>query len=45
VREQLGSSAELKLLFGISFGVPDKTPASYEHRIGRESLETLVTFH
>jgi nitroreductase len=45
VRRELQISSESKLLFGISFGVPDTTSAAYEYRIGRESLETLVNFH
>ncbi|WP_285251304.1 nitroreductase family protein [Pseudarthrobacter sp. fls2-241-R2A-168] len=45
VRNELQIPSQSKLLFGISFGTPDTTSAAYAYRIGRESLETLVSFH
>jgi nitroreductase len=45
VRRELGLSAESKLLFGISFGRPDTTSASYQYSIGRDPVETMVSFH
>jgi nitroreductase len=45
VREELGLSSDSKLLFGISFGRPDTTAAAYRYRIGRDPLDTLVSFH
>ncbi|WP_145323641.1 nitroreductase [Paenibacillus xylanexedens] len=45
VREVLGVSGELKLLFGISFGYPDKEAPVNSFRMGRDSIENSVTFH
>lgn len=45
VREVLGISAELKLLFGISFGFEDDRVPANKARIGRASLESTVTFY
>lgn len=45
VRKELGISEESKLLFGISFGWPDKHAAAYRYRSPRETVDTLVTLH
>ncbi|MHC5534576.1 nitroreductase [Priestia megaterium] len=45
VREVLGVSSEMKLLFGISFGYPDKESLANSIRIGRDPIEESVTFH
>ncbi|PEE73341.1 nitroreductase [Priestia megaterium] len=45
VRDVLGVSDGLKLLFGISFGYPDKRAAVNSFRMGRDPIENSVTFH
>ncbi|MEH7520971.1 nitroreductase [Priestia megaterium] len=45
VRDVLGVSDDLKLLFGISFGYPDKRAAVNSFRMGRDPIENSVTFH
>ncbi|WP_068498846.1 nitroreductase [Paenibacillus kribbensis] len=45
VRQVLGVSDDLKLLFGISFGYPDKEARANSFRIGRDPIESNVTFH
>ncbi len=45
VREQLGLSAENKLVFGISFGYPDPADAANNCRTARAALADFVTFH
>ncbi|BCW35939.1 nitroreductase NfnB [Arthrobacter sp. StoSoilA2] len=45
IRRELGVSAESKLLFGISFGWPDKSAAAYSYSSTREPLESFVTLH
>ncbi|PTM59591.1 nitroreductase [Desmospora activa] len=45
VRDVLGVSDDLKLLFGISFGYPDKQAAINGFRMGRDPIEKSVTFH
>lgn len=45
VRRELSLPPESKLLFGISFGRPDVTSPSYQYRIGRDPVESTVTFH
>jgi nitroreductase len=45
VRETLGVSSDLKLLFGISFGYPDDTAQANSTRMGRASLDDSITFH
>ena len=45
VREVLGIPSDRKLLFGISFGVPDATSAASKQRMGRAPIAESVTFH
>lgn len=45
IREVLGISEQLKLLFGISFGYPDEAAPGSHMRMGRVPLEDSVTFH
>lgn len=45
VRDFLGVSKDMNLLFGISFGYPDKDAAANSKRIGRDPMEKSVTFH
>ena len=45
VREVLGIADEMKLLFGISFGLPDEDAAANRERMGRDDLAQSVTFH
>lgn len=45
VRRELGISAESKLLFGISFGWPDRDAAAYRYHSTRELIETVVSLH
>lgn len=45
VRETLGIDPSLKMLFGISFGYPDKTSVGSDYRIGKLPIEESVTFH
>ncbi|EIT71884.1 MULTISPECIES: nitroreductase [Hydrocarboniphaga] len=45
IREFLGIPAELKLLFGISFGYPDDDAPGNRIRMDRVPVETSVTFH
>jgi nitroreductase len=45
VRECLGIDPSLKMLFGVSFGHPDKTAAANRYRIDKAPLEECVTFH
>lgn len=45
VRQVLGVSDDMKLLFGISFGYPDKEAKANSFRIGRDPIESNVTFH
>lgn len=45
IRELLGIDPSLKMLFGISFGYPDKTAAANRYRIDKVSIEESVTFH
>ncbi|WP_027351774.1 nitroreductase [Halotalea alkalilenta] len=45
VRHALGVSDDLKLLFGISFGVPDDSHASSGYREGRIAVEESVVWH
>ncbi|MBU8691193.1 nitroreductase [Priestia megaterium] len=45
VREVLGVSNEMKLLFGVSFGYPDKEAPANSLRLGRDPIEESVTFH
>ncbi|HBP4966862.1 TPA: nitroreductase [Pseudomonas aeruginosa] len=45
VRHALGVSDDLKLLFGISFGMPDSAHASFGYREGRVPLEDSVVWH
>lgn len=44
-REVLGIDPSLKLLFGVSFGYPDKTLIGSTYRIGKLPIEESVTFH
>jgi nitroreductase len=45
VREVLGIDADMKLLFGISFGYPDASGLSANVRMGRAPLTESVQFH
>jgi len=45
VRETLGVSSDLKLLFGISFGYPDETAQANSTRMGRAALAESVIFY
>jgi nitroreductase len=45
VRRVLGVDPRLKMLFGISFGYPDKASTGSRYRIGRAPIEESVTFH
>ncbi len=45
VREVLTVPADLKLMFGISFGYEDQCVAANKARVARAQLSDLVTFH
>lgn len=45
IRNVLGIDKSLKMLFGISFGFPDESAAANQYRIGKEPIESNVTFH
>jgi nitroreductase len=45
IRQVLGVSDEMKLLFGISFGYPDREDRANSFRMGREPIEANVTLH
>lgn len=45
IREFLGISDELKLLFGISFGYPDEAAPGNRIHMDRVPVDTSVTFH
>lgn len=45
IREELGIDPSLKMLFGISFGYPDKDHAANSYRIEKAAIEESVTFH
>jgi len=45
VREALGLSSDLKLLFGISFGYPDESALANSTRMSRSPLSESVIFH
>lgn len=45
IRQFLDVPNDLKLLFGISFGVPDSAHKSFEYREGRAPLEENVVWH
>ncbi|TCU54688.1 nitroreductase [Novosphingobium sp. PhB57] len=45
VRDVLGVSQDLKLLYGISFGYPDEAASANRVRMGRDELARSVTFH
>lgn len=45
IRDSLGISSDLKLLFGISFGYPDLEAPANATRMGRDPLSQSVTFH
>ena len=45
VRQSLGVSDDMKLLFGVSFGYPDEEAKPNRFRIGRDSIDSNVTFH
>ncbi|WP_204352865.1 nitroreductase [Salinicola peritrichatus] len=45
VRQALGVPDELKLLFGISFGMPDSTHAAFNYREDRIPLEESIVWH
>jgi nitroreductase len=45
IRETLGISSELKLLFGISFGYPNEESSANRTRIGRDPVSASVSWH
>lgn len=45
IRETLGISPDLKMLFGISFGYPDMNSPASQYRIDKAPVEEYVTFH
>ena len=45
IREVLGVSDDMKLLFAVSFGYPDKEAKVNSIRMGRAPIESSVTFH
>lgn len=45
VRELLGIDAEMKMLFGISFGYADRTAAANDMVVGRIPVSQSITFH
>jgi len=45
IRELLGIDPSLKMLFGISFGYPDKAASANRYRINKAPIEQSVTFH
>lgn len=45
VRDTLGISSDSKMLFGISFGLPDVGAPENELRMNRDAVDTNVTFH
>jgi nitroreductase len=45
VRVILGVPGDLKLLFGISFGIPDRSHKAFEYREGRVPLRETVVWH
>lgn len=45
VRQVLGVSDDMNLLFGISFGYPDKEARANSFRTGRDPIESYVTFY
>ncbi|MEY8749676.1 nitroreductase [Alkalicoccobacillus gibsonii] len=45
VRKELGVSNDMKLLFGVSFGYSDKEAKANSFRMGRDPIESNVTFH
>ena len=45
IRQVLGVSDEMKLLFGISFGYPDREDRANSFRMGRGPIESNVTLH
>ncbi|WP_245913566.1 nitroreductase [Nannocystis exedens] len=45
IREVLGIDPSSKMLFGISFGYPDRSAAANRYRIGKVPIEQSVTFH
>jgi hypothetical protein len=45
IRQVLGVSDDMKLLFGISFGYPDKEAKANSVCMGRYPIESNVTLH
>jgi hypothetical protein len=45
VREVIGVSEELKLLFGMTFGYADEAAVSYSYDVGRVPSTECATFH
>ena len=45
VRQVLGISDDMKLMFGISFGYPDQEAKVNKIRVGRDPIENNVTMH
>lgn len=45
IRNELGIDPTLKLLFGISFGYPDRDHDANKYRIGKVPITESVTFH
>jgi hypothetical protein len=45
VRDHLGVSSNLKLLFGISFGYEDPGVKANTARVGRAEIDDVIRFH
>ncbi|MDQ3235202.1 MAG: nitroreductase [Pseudobdellovibrionaceae bacterium] len=45
IRETLGIPKEMKFLYAIAFGFADTHAPSYAQRMGRDPIESCVTFH
>ena len=45
IRQVLGVTHDMKLLFAVSFGYPDKEAKVNSIRMGRAPIESSVTFH
>jgi nitroreductase len=45
IRETLGIPAEMKFLYAIAFGFADTSSPTYAKRMGRDPIESCVTFH
>ena len=45
IRETLGIPEEMKFLYAIAFGHADTQSPTYTKRMGRDPIESCVTFH